>query len=297
MMSRDVLLLFGGVPHEYLQKWEITSDLAFAEDKLGVQFKEITTEDLVARTRNLTNPEEAKAKQITDQLLNNAVQSAQEATLSEVEIQKATELYVAMKSFVDQENATAVTIVCGPWIREPNYPTPCVALMLLQEEGVPAACQGDIDALLTMVLFKRAAGVTSCMGNNFAVSGELGVGHCVLPRNLCDPTTSLQPYYLSDYHGRKQSPTIHTTVPTGQVVTLARLTRNLENMILSQGELVENLDLRDRCRNTLIIHVDDPARVLGAMKGLQQHLVVACGDHTKAMTTQAQKAGIKVIAI
>jgi hypothetical protein len=135
------------------------------------------------------------------------------------------------------------------------------------------------------------------MGNNFAVSGELGVGHCVLPRNLCDLTTSLQPYYLSDYHGRKQSPTIHTTIPPGQVVTIARLTRNLENMILSQGELVESLDLRNRCRYTLIIHVDDSARVLVAMKGLQQHLVIACGDHTKAMTTQAKIAGINVIAI
>jgi L-fucose isomerase-like protein len=296
-MRRDVLLLVGGLPQEYLQQWEITSNLAVAEEKLGVHFEEISTEDLIARTHNLTNAEKAEAKQITDQLLTHAVPRAQEAPLREAAIQQATELYVAMKRLVDQEDATAVTIVCGPWIREPTYLTPCVALMLLQEAGVPAACQGDIDALLTMVLFKRAAGVMSCMGNNFAVAGELGVGHCVLPRNLCDPMTALQPYYLSDYHGRKESPTIHTTVPPGQVVTLARLTRNLENLILSRGELVESLDLRDRCRNTLIIHVEDAARVLGAMKGLQQHLVVACGDHRKAMTTQARTAGINVIAL
>jgi L-fucose isomerase-like protein len=296
-MKRDVLLLFGGVPHEYLKRWEITSNLAVAEDKLGVQFKEIATDALVARTHNLTDPEKRKAKQLTDHLMQNAVQRAQGATLSEGEIQTATELYVAMKSFVDHEDATAVTIVCRPWIQEPHYPTPCVALMLLQEDGVPAACQGDIDALLTMVLFKRASGVMSCMGNNFEVAGELGVGHCVLSRTLCDPTDALQPYYLSDYHGRKPSPTIHTTLSPGHVVTVARLTRNLERLILSRGTTVESLDLRDRCRNTLVIHVDDPARVLGAMKGLQQHLVVACGDHTKAMTAHAQRAGIPVRAI
>ena len=294
MLKRDVLLLFGGVPYEYLQRWEITSNLAVAEDKLGVQFKEITTENLLARTHNLTDPEKRKAKQLTDHLMQNAVQRAQGAALSEAEIQKATDLYVAMKSYVDHEDATAVSIVCGPWIHEPNYPTPCVALMLLQEDGVPAACQGDLDALLTMVLFKRASGVMSCMGNNFEVAGELGVGHCVLPRTLCVPMAALQPYYLSDYHGRKPSPTIHTSIPPGQVVTVARLTRNLETLILSRGLIVESLDLRDRCRNTLVIHVDDPARVLGAMKGLQQHLVVACGDHTKAMTAHAQRAGIQV---
>jgi len=38
---------------------------------------------------------------------------------------------------------------------------PCVALMLFQEQGIPTACQGDIDALLTMVLFKRVAGRSS----------------------------------------------------------------------------------------------------------------------------------------
>ena len=293
MMKRDVLLLFGGVPHEYLQRWEITSNLAVAEDKLGVQFKEITTENLLTRTHNLTDPEKEKAKQLTNHLRNNAAQRAQGAALSEEEIQKATELYVAMKSYVDHEDATAVTIVCRQWIQEPSYPTPCVALMLLQEDGVPAACQGDIDALLTMVLFKRASGVMSYMGNNFEVAGELGVGHCVLPRTLCHPG-SLQPYYLGDYHGRKPSPTIHTSIPPGHVVTIARLTRNLETLILSRGSIIESLDLRDRCRNTLVIHVDDPARVLGAMKGLQQHLVVACGDHTKAMTTHAQRAGIPV---
>ncbi len=296
-MKQDVLLLFGGVPHEYLQRWEITSDLAVAEDKLGVQFKVIATDDLLTRTHNLTDPAKRRAKQLTDHLMTNAVQRAQGATINETEMQKATELYVAMKRYVDDADATAVTIVCGPWIHEPNYPTPCIALMLLQEEGVPAACQGDLDALLTMVLFKRAAGVMSCMGNNFEVAGALGVGHCVLPRNLCDPTAALQPYYLGDYHGRKPSPTIHTTLPPGHVVTIARLTRNLETLILSRGTLVESLDLRDRCRNTLVIHVDAPARVLGALKGLQQHLVVACGDHTKALTTHAQSAGIRVNAV
>ena len=295
-MKRDILLLFGGVPYEYLQRWEITSNLAVAEDKLDVQFKEITTDDLLARTHTLTDPEKRKAQLITDHLMTNAVQRAQEATISQGEMQKATELYVAMKRYVEHEDATAVTIVCGPWIQEPNHPTPCVALMLLQEDGVPAACQGDLDALLTMVLFKRAAGVMSCMGNNFKVAEKLGVGHCVLPRTLCSPS-SPQPYYLSDYHGRKPSPTIHTTLPPGHVVTLARLTRNLETLILSRGTLVESRDLRDRCRNTLVIHVDDPSRVLDAMKGLQQHLVVACGDHTKTMTTHAQSAGIRVTAV
>jgi L-fucose isomerase-like protein len=297
MMNRKVLLLFGGLPYDYLHNWEITSNLRVVEEKLDVNFVEVKTQDLVERTYNLTNVEKEQAKQIANQIIINAVQTPQETHIDVEEVVKATELYVAMKTYLDKHNATATTIVCHPWIREPNYATPCIALMLLQEDGVPAACQGDIDALLTMVMFKRAADAMSCMGNNFEVSGELGVGHCVLSRNLCDPTTSTQPYYIADYHGRKSSPTIHTTISLGQVVTIARLTRNLENLILTQGRVIENLDLQDRCRNTLVIRVDDTTRVLRAMKGLQQHLVVACGNHIKEMTTQAQEAGINIINV
>lgn len=297
MMRYEIVILFGGLPYDYLQNWEITSNLSIAEDKLGVAFVEVKTDDLVERTRNLTRGEKKKAKTIAKQLMNTAVQKTQGSPISEEEVRKATELYVAMKAYIDQHNATASTIVCRQWIQESDHPTPCVALMLLQEEGIPGACQGDIDALLTMVMFKRAADVMSSMGNNFEVSGELGVGHCVLSRYLCHPTTPLQPHYIADYHGRKASSTVHTTIPRGQVVTIARLTRNLENLILTHGTIIDNLDLEDRCRNTLVIHVEDTARVLRAMKGLQQHLVVACGNHTKEMTAQAHKAGINTITV
>jgi L-fucose isomerase-like protein len=294
-MSNEILLLFGGLPYDYLKNWEITDNLSIVEQRLGIKFVEIKTEELIERIDNLTKPEKKRAVNIATQLIKNAVQKSH--SISEENVKKATELYVAIKAFVERYNAAATTIVCSPWIRESDYPTPCVALMLLQEEGIPAACQGDIDALLTMVLFKRAADVMSCMGNNFEVSGELGIGHCVLSRNLCDPTTPMQSYYIDDYHGRKPSPTIHPDILVGKEVTIARLTRNLENLILTHGKVIENLDTHDRCRNTLVIHVEDINKILGMMKGLQQHLVVACGNFMKEMTIQAKKAGIKIITV
>jgi len=293
----EKLLLFGGLPHEYLKGWEITSDLKPAEEKLGIQFEEVPTEELTTRFKELAASERAKAKELAERLVNEASKHRRAKPLAEAEIEEATKLYVAMKGIVEERAGDAVTIVCSPWIRGLDMPVPCVALTLLQEEGITAACQGDIDALLTMILFKRASGLVSFMGGAIKVGGHLGVSHCVLSRRMLGTMTPQQSYYVSDYHGRKNSPTIHTAIPKDSPVTVGRLTRNLENLILASGRVVRDQDLKDRCRNTVVVEVKDRARVLRAVKGIQQHLVVACGDLRDAVTTLAKEAGIGVIAV
>lgn len=288
----EILLLFGGLPRGYLDRWEITSNLELAEEKLNVKFEIVSTEELLSKYGSLDVTGIAEAKRLAEEIIRKSLKDPKSKSLNIEEVEKATKLYVAMKSFVEEHEADAVTIDCGPWTR-----TPCIALTLLQEEGIPAACQGDIDALLTMVLFKRASGLASFMGGGIKASGHLGVSHCVLSRNACGLELPPQPYYLSDYHGRKTSPTIHTTIPEGQMVTVARLTRNLGNLILTWGVVIENQDEKDRCRNTVVIKVKDRDKVLKAVRGVQQHLVVACRDQRKAMTSLAKEAGISVINV
>ena len=147
----EKLLLFGGLPHEYLRGSEITSDLKLAEEKLGVRFEEVSTEDLATRYKGLDDSELTKAKELAKQLMNEASKHRRAKALAQAEIEEATKLYVAMKDILEERGADAVTIVCSPWIRGAESPVPCIALTLLQEEGIPAACQGDIDAFLTMV--------------------------------------------------------------------------------------------------------------------------------------------------
>jgi hypothetical protein len=78
-------------------------------------------------------------------------------------------------------------------------------LTLLADHGVPAGCQGDIDAVLTMALYHRAAGVVSFMGCGFRHGNQLVVVHCVLPRKMKGPG-AFQPYSggarYESQHGR-----------------------------------------------------------------------------------------------
>jgi L-fucose isomerase-like protein len=199
-----------------------------------------------------------------------------------------------MKSFVEQRRAAAVSAICGPFIRDADKPVPCVALTLFQDRGIPAACQGDIDALLTMILFKRVSGQPGFMGGPIEDGGYLAVSHCVMSRQMRGTNAVQQPYYFGDYHGRKTSPTIHTDLPTGEVVTVARLTQNLESLILTAGVVVDSRDVPGRCRNSLVIQVSDLPQLLSMVKGVQYHLVVAAGDYTGQLADLAERLGIEV---
>jgi L-fucose isomerase-like protein len=294
-MTRDQIVIFGSIPQAYFDQWEITSDLTLIEHKLDVHFVEIQTETLITRMQHPTLSDRETIQRLTQQLITQADPNFQKVSLDEAAIAEAVKLYVAMKHFVDKCQASAVTIVCRPWVQNVEITTPCIALMLFQEAGVPAACQGDLNALLTMVLFKRVVGVMSVMGNNFEVEGQLGIGHCVLSRRFCASVETVNPYYISDYHGRQPSPTVHALLKMDQVVTMARFRQNLERFVLISGVLVDNRDLPGRCRNTLVIQVADTNQVLDMMKGVQQHLVVACGDHQQAVTDYVQARGITVV--
>jgi L-fucose isomerase-like protein len=287
-------LLFGAIPHTYLDEWQITSDFSLFERKLGVRIEHVPHEELMDRYRGLDAQERATAAVLAADLLAGATRDRRAKPVARIDVERATRLYLAMHHFARAYNAQAVTVNCGPLIRGEGLPTPCVALTFLNDDGIPAACQGDMDALLTMVLFKRVSGQPSYMGGPIKDSGQLGVCHCVMSRRMCGDQATAQPYYLGDYHGRKAGPTIHTDLPLGQEVTVARLTRNLESLLLVRGTVVASHDSSHRCRNTVAVEVADRSAVLKVVKGVQTHLVLACGDHTEALSAVAAEAGIQV---
>lgn len=294
------LLLFGGVPSDYLVDWEITHDLPMAAARLGVRFVPIPHEELRHRYDSLDETGQRTATRLAEALVDGAqphTSSRMPAAPDQGAVIAATKLYVAMHQIYRQREGDAVSVVCSPWIHGADLPVPCTALMLFQEDGIPAACQTDIDALLTMVLVKRATGLAGFMGGAIKAQGRLGINHCVICRKLAGPESPLQPYTLSNYHGRKESPTVWAEVPTGRMVTVARLTEGLHNLLLLSGTLVANQTHDTRCRNTLVIDVPNRDRVFKAVKGIQNHYVVAVGDHTRTLSEMAQSLDIEVVRL
>jgi L-fucose isomerase-like protein len=292
-MGPDRMLIVGELPLAYFAESEVTDDPGVMERTLGISSEVLGTEELVRRRRGLSGEELARASALADKLLRDA-QDPPAPPPPRDELDKAVRLYVALAALVDEHRATAVTVNCGPFIGGEGMPVPCVALTLLQDAGVPAACQVDLDAAATMVLFHRASGRATCMGGLFERGGFALVSHCVMPRRMLGPDAPPLGYYLADYHGRKASPTIHAEVPAGTPVTLGRLTRGLQSLVLAAGTVRECGDLAGFCRNALLIEVPDVRGLMRRRVDRQYHFVAVCGDWTDRVAELADEAGIRV---
>jgi len=302
--QNEKAVILGGIAAKYHKKCDISSRAEFdaIEQKMGVTFKLVGHDRIFEAYRELPEDKREEARAIAEDLIEGATRVTGLKQLPDSAVEQSARFYVAVSSLIEEEGASAATITCGPYIQNPEMPTPCMTLGLLQESGIPAACQVDIDALLTMILFQRLGNMPSFMGNTFACDGNLGVQHCVTCRRMCGLEKKRYDYSISDFHGRKNTPTIHASLPVGQTVTVARLTRGLENLIVTTGTLADCMDANTnpdhphRCRNAFIIKTDGLAEVVKIVNGrFQYHMVVAYGDHTEVLIEFCAEKGIAVV--
>ncbi|ASJ10150.1 hypothetical protein A3L12_01990 [Thermococcus sp. P6] len=94
---------------------------------------------------------------------------------------KAGRIYLAIKRILRHYRLDGFTIGCFDLIGKLRA-TPCLALAMFNAEGVPAACEGELNALLGMMIVRRFFDESAFMGN-VADYGEnhLILAHCTAP--------------------------------------------------------------------------------------------------------------------
>ena len=75
-------------------------------------------------------------------------------------------------------------------VKEPtSSTTSCLALALLNDEGIVAGCEGDMQTLMSMYLAKRLCGEAAFMANPSNLTDETSMlAHCTIPLSMCDET-------------------------------------------------------------------------------------------------------------
>jgi L-fucose isomerase-like protein len=193
--------------------------------------------------------------------------------------------------------ANAMTINCLELMHALNGTAPCYVLSKLQDNGITAACEADIIALLSMMILSSLAERPALMGNIVSANPEnnvIMVSHCVVPTKMTGFNQSPSPYILRDYHGRKTGVTAHVELPLGQEVTVARLSRTLDKLLLLRGEIIDCQETVT-CRTTISIKVNDARKFVDHAFG--NHHSVVYGNHAKQVTALTKTLGIEALEI
>lgn len=262
-------------------------------DVVGVEEK--TFDDLI-------NGADAAAVQAEIDAWTQGAKEILEPTADDIE--KAARVSVALDNLIRQEQADALAIgTCMGWLPKGF---PCLGFTRLRDRGIPAACEGDMDSLLTMLLFQYAFDLAGFQGNaTFDISrNALWTAHCTAPLKMDGPNGESAPYLLrghSEVGGSGCVPEVQYRL--GQVITRAKFV-NLETILASTGKIIEVPERSVHgCRTQIVTEVKDAAKMAANWSSALEtedamtllHRVVAYGDHMDSLRHMANLMGLKVL--
>ena len=190
-------------------------------------------------------------------------------------IHQALVIYVALKKLVDKYQLKGLTIRCFDLLKKYKN-TACLALALLNEEGITAGCEGDIFALLTMHVVHALTGRSAFMANPSRFNYEdhsILLAHCTVPLNM---TSS---YSLTTHFESGLGIGVRGEMPEGRV-TVCKIAPDytLDNCVCLPATIKENPNLEGYCRTQIVVSLEDDGLLELHKSSFGNHLIISYGD-------------------
>ncbi|MFN2341088.1 MAG: fucose isomerase [Halanaerobium sp.] len=230
-----------GSPSDWLIGSQV--DYEHAAHHWGTEFVDIELEEVY---QALESVDSAKAKIIAADFLDNAAEIVES---NEAELVEAAEIYLALKEVVADNDLDALTIRCFDIVMELNT-TGCLALALLNNEGLVAGCEGDIPAAFTMFLTYQLTGQMPFMANPAAIDkkkDQILFAHCTIATDIS------QDYIIRSHFETGIGVGIQGILEAGPVTVFKIGGAGLEQYFVAEGEILENMDSPNACRTQLKI--------------------------------------------
>ena len=230
--------------------WLIASgiDKEALSERCGVSFREIsigTLTDKYLGYRELwkNHTLSAGARAELDEVLCRFSCSLEGDRTAE-DLSDAAIMYLALASICKEEHLDAVTVKCFDLLSSCKT-TACLALALLNDNGIIAGCEGDIPSICTMLAIYKALGRPSFMANPASIDSDnlsIDFAHCTIPTVMVESCT------LPSHFESGIGIGINGEVPLGNY-TLCKLSgKTLERSLICNGRLVKGEYLSNRCR-------------------------------------------------
>ncbi|MBP5487967.1 MAG: hypothetical protein J6X77_00180 [Bacteroidales bacterium] len=135
--------------------------------------------------------------------------------------------------------------------------TGCLSLARFNAAGIPAACEGDVPALLSMAIARAVTGSTGFMANPSRMdpaAGKIVFAHCTVPFDMVD-SAALDTHFESGI-----GVGIKGHIPSAPA-TILKVSGDLSRVFIAEGTIVRNLSEPDLCRTQIELCLDDPSLV------------------------------------
>ncbi len=193
-------------------------------------------------------------------------------------------IYSALKRLIAKYDLNGLTVRCFDLLGIYKN-TACLALALLNEEGITAGCEGDVPTLLTMHTLRALTGRSSFQANPSYINQEQGtilLAHCTLPLNM------VTDYSLTTHFESGLGIGVKGNMHLGDVSVckiFINQKHNLDNCIAVSGKIKENLSLSCYCRTQINVEVSEYDLMSFLREDYGNHVVVTYGNITDEFFT------------
>lgn len=191
------------------------------------------------------------------------------------ELTKSYKMAEALYKVKEEYKLDGLTIRCFDLIG-PSKTTGCMALALLNKDGITATCEGDIPTMMTMHVCNKLFGCPGFQANPSRIDvdkNEIIFAHCTIPLNMIS-NTEIMTHFESN-----TGVAIRGKLKKGPI-TIFKIGPNLKDYAVLEGDLVENLEEPNLCRTQVRIKLDDDVKYF-LTNPLGNHHVIIYGHHRK----------------
>jgi len=226
------------------------------------------------------------------------------------DVVKAARASLTLDRLIAENKASGLCVgTCMRWLKRGF---PCLGFSRLNDRGIPAACDGDMDCLLTMLIFQYALNRPGFLGNAAGADASRNafhLSHCSAPLRMEGPAGAAAPYLLRRHAEVRGGAVTEVHYRIGQTVTFTKLV-HLHTLLVFTGKIIDVPKVpkgaERGCRTELVAEVEDAETLLANWGGgalgksakdyyASLHRVAYYGDHTRRIRHLAHLMGLKVV--
>lgn len=238
------------------------ADPTVLEKTTGIKTIELSMDEVLEEIKRKSYPENEYTRCLMDKAVNKG------------EMEKSLCVYGGVKRLIGKYGFSGIALRCFDLL-EPITTSGCIALAILNAEGIYAACEGDTRSLLSMAVLGEISGNPCFMANpsqlNTTTSSML-FAHCTLPLNMPE-SFSLDTHFESGI-----SIAVRGEFSKAEF-TLFKCRENMKDYFVQKGEFVSCPREELFCRTQLELKLEDWESYL--TKPLSNHQIITKGNWTE----------------
>ncbi len=278
------------------------TDLEHLKSSYGINIEAVSFDNFFNKMDQI-----AKDKTVTSRLSEKTIEiieDAQKVNMNEKTLIYDLQFYYTIMEYMKEKGYNAFSARCFelcaskiPW--DKGF-VPCAALSILKDLGIAASCEGDLNALLALMVLMYLSNKSAFMGNpEIDIEQNLIKIHHDVPglkmKGLSEPDL---PYSIVSFTNTGFGATIRYdfSLDIGQTVTMCRFDPTAKKLLLKTGTIQGCFD-KDKvgCKLGVSIKIDNALDFFHKSAEFGHHLAMVYGDYTGEIMMLEDVMDIEVV--